>query len=355
MLYFTFAEGSTKGIFSGRFVFKVHGVDDGNADDLVNSVESDSIAKYGRTLAHEKAHHSASHHSRLGTYLVGLRFLARLFFALGIHKPIHRYYEKRTIYFVLTYAFHEVLVDRITRRHHLTQEPLEPTSRETFAVRRLDQRISSLPLPFRFATLPLPINPLYGIGILTTKEFGVVLSVRDESSRPKLIEASTRTGYAGIFNSAFQPSKQDNRTVRLIKAVHRNINIERISHFLGKTFSEDRIACWTEIKLQAEFDAIRLLYEGLAISQFSDQQLRTYTDATERYSSCETYFKRYLEIILPFALKYQGIEPCKICSELEALIKNIVQAVAERDFSILTPQQKSHLSLAGGLFFYHGN
>lgn len=350
MLYFTFAAGATRGIFSGRFVFKVHDYPDGDADELVKNIENSTVSNYGATLLHEKAHHLVATYSMLGKYLIGLRYLARINFALGRHQMVSRYYAKRTIYFALAYQFHENLVNRLlkTKRSNLTRS-------EICAVRGLDLRIQTILTAIDIPVRALMVSPLLGIGSLVTHEFGVILSVRSSDGTSKLREASTRSGLSGLFNSAFQPSMRDAWLVRLAKWVHRKINIEGISSRFGKALSEERLLDWTQVKLQAEYNTVRTLYATVENTTYVPKIRRSLMKFHKGIQTEDAYFRHYLETMLPFALKYQGEHLPAIVSDIFDLIEEILAAVQNENFLNLSDRSKTLLASAGGLFFYHGN
>lgn len=358
MLYYTLSSssGATRGIFSGRFVFKIHGIEDGEATLLIDHVESSSLKQFGTVLTHEKAHHCASRFAPLGTYLVGLRFLARLAFALGRNDWVEGYYRKRTGYFALTYSFHEALIDRLVRRNHNGDlYRMAVSNVEVAAIRKLDRRLIQSPFISLYPILPLFFHPLYLIGAMVTKEFAVIFSDQSRSGEANLLEATTRAGYAGIFNAAFQPSRRDGPIVRLLKSVRRATNIEGLSRLLGRKFIEDRILLWSQLKLQAEFDAINALFQPTPshkrYGKFEMLRRRAFNGS----HSPDEYFRKYLTTILPFALKYSGRIPIYIHEEIHYLIEEIIRSVKSRDFSSLSSDQAKLLSEAGGLFFYHGN
>lgn len=356
MLYYTFAAGATKGIFSGRFVFKIHGAEDGEATLLVDHVESSSLKEFGTVLTHEKAHHFASRYAPLGTYLVGLRFIARLAFAFGRNDWVESYYRKRTGYFALTYSFHEALIDRLVRLSHKGgMDQINVSEAKISAIRKLDRRLVRSPFINLYPLLPLFFHPLYRIGAMVTKEFAVIFSDQSRPGNAKLLEATTRAGNAGIFNAAFQPSKRDGPIVRLIKFARRATNIEGLSRFLGGKFVDDRILLWSQLKLQAEFDAVCDLFQAVPPHKHYEKFEILRRRATKGSLSPDEYFKKYLTTILPFALKYSGRTPIYIHEEIHYLIEEIVRSVKSRDFSSLSAAQAKLLSEAGGLFFYHGN
>ncbi len=418
MLYYTFAEGSTRGIFSGRFVFKVHAEADGDADTLVGDIESSLVANYGRTLAHEKAHHEASSYSSLGSHLVGQRFLARLMFGFGKESFVEKYYQRRTLYFALTYCFHEKLVDRMiersgsevsllhpTRRqtpliqtilfkfakrlaklatvktflqrpivhrqlnyifhpaqaNHITQilpkyfPALEPIKSEVLAIRCLDKRILALPSTVKFTRLPFFLHPFNLLGALASREFGVVLSVQEAANQTTIREATTRTGFGGIFNSAFTQSARDNFLVRAMKAIHRILNIEGLFRHFGRALDEEKHRRWILIKLQAEYDTICELYALAAGDNLNKKQRSFIQQALAKFSTPQAYFSSYLITIFSFNLKFNGISPIFILNDLDELKESILAALACRNFANLSPEQAKLLSSAGGLFFYHGN
>lgn len=349
MLYYTFADGSTKGIFSGRFTFKVHSPEDGNVAELIDSIERSAGKYYGQTLNHERMHHRLSCNAPLGIQLVGLRFIARLAFAIGNHRLVSSYYEKRTRYFALSYRLHERLVDRLLRQQSNSYDSEKVGELYIRAVRKLDERIAG----GKCQIMAIRLGLSYSLGKLATREFGVILSDHSNPEGPKLREATSRNGQAGVFNAAFQPSKRDGLLIRIVKAARRAMNIEGLSRFLGREFNGDRILLWTILKLQSEYLAMRKLFE--LPSSASLRNRRIARQAIMGSSTPEEYFDRYLTVILPFALKYQGIPPISVVDDIFSLKSALKRAVREEDFSALTDTHRKHLSLAGGLFFYHGN
>lgn len=350
MLYFTFSSGRTLGIFSGRFAFKLVKKDDGDSEALVNHIERLAIHNVGPTIAHEFAHHAVAIHSTVNKGLIGSRFFARINFARGRHEEVRRYYVRRTLYFSLAYRFHEALVDRLVRQRRQTLRVCEIR-----AVRSLDEHIKLIARIAAHSVAQFNWSLPSILGTLTTKEFGVILAVESTDGGTQLREASGRSGFSGVFNAAFQPSRQDHPAIRVIKAIHRKVNIEALASRLGIALDDNAFFLWSCDKLVGEFRAISAIFEPDLRLSASASGSRLLDRAYQSNRTPMEYFYSYLSNILPFAMEFQGLDKVHIFSDIYTLIDEVMDCVTRESFDDMSPRSRELLTVAGRLFFYHGN
>lgn len=145
MLVFTFKNdsGAILGIFNGQASYLLPKIPHRMLDEEVTEIiydlacfgsdtKSDSL-NIREVFVHEEAHRDIFEMSNTGKMLLALRNVSRfLFITFRSQKFVEFYYEKRTIYFVKFYDFHEFYVDltlkkRAKNKHFYKNEIKEKT------------------------------------------------------------------------------------------------------------------------------------------------------------------------------------------------------------------------------------